>query len=513
MPGKRTSMRKIRQVLRLSWSCGLSRRKVAQSCGMGSSTVGDYIDRAKSSGLSWEEVEGMDDGQLERLLFPSFVKAAKNRPLPDWREIHTELKRNKSVTLMLLWEEYKEANPEGLEYSRFCDLYREWKGTLEACMRQEHRAGEKLFVDYSGKTIDVVDRSTGEVREAEIFVAVLGASNYTYAEATWTQGLEDWIGAHRRTFEYIGGLTELVVPDNLKSGVSRPCRYEPDENPTYHEMAEHYGTAILPARVRKPRDKAKVEAGVLLVQRWILARLRKRTFFSLAEVNRAISELLKKLNERPLRVVKQSRRELFEALDRPALRPLPRQPYELAEWKKCRVAPDYHVEVDGHFYSVPYQLLKKEIDARATDTTVECFYKGKSVAVHARSFLKGRHTTLPEHMPAAHRAYADWTPRRLIRWAENVGPGTAKTVEAIMAARAHPQQGFRSCLGLLRLGKSYGNDRLEKACLRALEIKSTSYKSVKSILKSNLDRQPPPEPEQAMLPIEHDNIRGPEYFG
>ncbi len=504
-------MRKIREVLRLSWACRLSQRKISGSCGVAGATVSEYIKRATDAGLTWEQVEGMPEDQLERLLFPSVARAATSRPLPDWSRVHTELKQNRTVTVMLLWEEYKQGCPEGLEYSRFCDLYREWKGKLGVCMRQDYRAGERLFVDYSGKTVEVVDRTTGEVRDAEIFVAVLGASSYSYAEATWSQSLENWIGSHRRLFEYLDGVPELTIPDNLKSGVTKPCRYEPDSNPTYHEMAVHYGTAILPARVRKPRDKAKVEAGVLLVQRWILARLRKRRFFSLTELNEAISELLEKLNSRPMRIVNRSRRELFETLDRPALKPLPAVPYAFGEWKKCRVGPDYHVEVTGHYYSVPYQLVKKQVDVRFTATTVECFHKGKRVAAHARSLRKKHHTTVAEHMPKAHRAYAEWTPRRLIRWAESIGPATAMAVATIMEARAHPQQGFRSCLGLLRLGKSFGEGRLEKACVRALEIKSPSYKSVKSILEAKLDQQPV-EPEQAMLPVEHDNVRGPEYF-
>jgi transposase len=512
MPGKRITMRKIREVLRLRWQCRLSFRQISRSCGIGLGTAMDYERRARAAGLSWEQASALGDDDLEGRLFPVRRGGAGSKaPLPDWSEVHAEKKR-KGVTLALLWQEYKGQYPDGLQYSRYCDLYREWKGQLDVCMRQEHRAGERMFIDYCGQTVDVVDRRTGEVREAQVFVAVLGASSYTYSEATWSQGLEDWISSHCRAFEFFDGVSELLVPDNLKSGVDKACRYEPDLNPTYADLAGHYGTAVMPARVRKPRDKAKAESGVLQVTRWILAALRKRRFFSLGELNEAIWKLLDDLNSRPLKALKVSRKELFETLERPVLKPLPSQRFEYGVWTKARVAPDYHVEVDGRFYSVPYQLVKKQIDVRATAVTVECFFKSKRVAAHRRGLRKGCHTTIPEHMPKAHQAYLEWTPQRLVRWAESIGSCTAQVVAEIMTSRPHPQQGFRSCLGLLRLGKSFGNDRLEAACERALAIRSASYKSVKSILKNNLDQQPllltPAEPEV----IDHDNIRGPRYF-
>jgi transposase len=512
MPAERISMRKIREILRLKWVCGLSHRQVSRSCGLAHGTVGDYLLRTAAAGLTWERVEGMDDGELERLLYPPPTPASgAARSLPDWSFVSRELRR-KGVTLALLWQEYKERIPEGLQYSRFCELYREWKGQLAVAMRQEHRAGEKTFVDYAGPTVDIVDAGTGEVRSAAIFVAVLGASSYSYAEATWGQGLEDWISSHVRAFEFFGGVTEIVVPDNPKSGVTRACRYEPDLNPTYHEMARYYGTAVIPARPRKPRDKAKVETGVLLVERWVLACLRNRTFFSLAELNVEIRRLVAKLNERPMRVMKVSRRELFECFDRPALKALPGERFEFAEWGKARVNIDYHVEVEGHYYSVPYQLVRKEVDVRVSASTVECFLKGRRVAAHVRSRVRGRHTTVREHMPVAHQAQAEWTPQRLVRWAGEIGPSAAAVVEEIMGTRAHPQQGFRPCLGLLRLGKRYGNDRLEAACARALVIRSASYRSVKSILEKRLDEQPLLVAPVAADVIEHQNIRGPEYY-
>jgi len=379
-------------------------------------------------------------------------------------------------------------------------------------MRQDHRAGEKLFVDYAGQTVPVIDRATGEIRGAQIFVAVLGASNYTYAEATWTQGLPDWIGSHQRALRFLGGVPELVVPDNLRSGVSKAHRYEPDTNPTYQDMASHYGIAVLPTRVRRPRDKAKVEGGVLVVERWILAALRHRQFFSLRELNAAISELLVKLNNRPFRKLPGCRREHFEQLDRPALQPLPAEPYVYAEWKKARVHIDYHVAVDGHYYSVPHALIKREVDVRMTHNTIECFHRGERVASHQRSNLKGRHTTVAAHMPESHRQAGEWSPERLLKWAAKAGPATEKLIRTVMASRKHPQQAYRSCLGILRLGNAYGNERLEAACRRALMLGSCRYKSIESILKHRLDEQPLEEQQELALPDTHDNIRGPAYY-
>jgi transposase len=505
-------MRKIKDVLRLRFEAGLSQRQIARSCGLGKTTVIECLRRFEQSGLLWPAAAELDEATLERTLYPPPPGVATDcRALPDWASVHRELRR-KGVTLTLLWHEYKAGHPEGFQYSWFCDQYRAWAGTLDVVMRQEHRAGEKLFVDYAGQTVEVVDRHSGEVRQAQIFVAVLGASNYTYAEATWTQQLPDWIGAHVRAFEFLGGTSEVVVPDNLRSAVSKAHRYEPDLNPTYAELARHYGVAVLPARARRPRDKAKAEVAVQMVERWILAVLRHRSFFSLAELNREIARLLERLNTRPFKKLPGSRRALFEQLDRPALRPLPAQPYVFAEWKKVRVNIDYHVEVDGHYYSVPYALVRKQLEARFTARTVECFYKGQRVASHLRSSLKGRHTTVAEHMPASHRHYAEWTPQRLIRWAEKMGPATAAVIQTILERRVHPQQGFRSCLGILRLGKGFGEERLEAACRRALRLGACSYKSIESILRQGLDRKALPEPQERELSIEHANLRGSQYY-
>jgi len=503
-------MRKIGDVLRLH-AGGLSKRRIADSLNIGRTAVGDYISRARRAGLGWPLPEGLSDEDLERLLFaPPTMVSPDRRPLPDWPLLHRELKRP-GVTLSLLWEEYRAVHPMGYGYSRFCDLYRDWRSRLNPTMRQTHVAGEKLFVDYAGATMEVIDGLTGEVRTAQIFVATLGASSYTYAEASWTQALPDWIGSHSRAFSFFGGVPAQVVPDNLKSGVVKACLYDPEINRTYAGMAAHYDTAIVPARPRKPRDKAKVEVGVQIVERWILARLRNRRFFSLAEVNQAIHELLEDLNRRVTKHLGASRRQLFEALDRPALKPLPDRPYQYAEWKQRRAGLDYHVEVAKHYYSVPHRLAKQKLWARITDRTVEVFHKGNRVAAHMRGSGNRRHTTVAEHMPSAHRRYANWTPDRIRSQATAVGPNTEILIDVILRSKPHPEQGFRSAIGILRLAKTHGPGRLEAACERALEIGARSYSSLASILKNNLDRRAPRQATDGPA-IDHPNIRGPQYF-
>ena len=513
MPAKRLTMRKIREVLRLKFECGLTNRKIALSCDLARSTIGEYLLRFNASGLTWPIDQGLDDEQLEQLLFPPPPSLGNlERPLPDWALIHAQLRR-KSVTLMLLWQEYKAQYPEGYQYSQFCHRYRQWVGQLDPVLRQHYKAGEKLFVDYAGQTVPVIDRKSDKIREAQIFVATLGASNYTYAEATWTQQLPDWVDSHCRAFAFFGGVPEMVVPDNLKAGVQQACFYEPDLNPTYRDMAVHYDTAIVPTRVAKPRDKAKVESAVLIVERWILAALRDRTFFSLAELNDAIAKLLMKLNRRSFQKLPGNRRSMFERVDKPALKPLPAAPYEFAQWKKARVNIDYHIEVQRHYYSVPHRLIKKQLDVRITANTIECFFNNKRVASHRRSALPGRHTTIKEHMPKAHQKWMDWTPDRFMRWAEKIGPDTRRLITRVLGSRRHPQQAFRSCLGILRLAKSYGDQRLEAAATRALTIGAKSYTSVASILKHGLDQKPLTAVNAGgEIAIDHDNIRGARYY-
>ncbi len=462
---KRVPMRKIRDVLRLD-AAGLSKRRIAASLGIGATSAGEYVRRARRAGLGWPLPDGLSDETLERLLFPPPDKVPVAQSIePNWPLLHLEL-RKPNVTLMVLWAEYRAANPGGYGYSRFCDLYRAWKGRLTPTMRQNHVAGEKMFVDYAGATVEVIDSTSGEVLQAQVFVAVLGASNYTYAEATCSQTLPDWIGAHCRAFIFFGGVPRQIVCDNLKSGVIKACFHEPRINRTYAEMAAHYATAVIPARPRKPRDKAKVEVGVQVVERWILARLRNRTFFSLAELNQAIRALLEQMNGRVTRHLGASRRALFEQLERPVLTALPTEPYVYAEWKECKVGLDYHVEIAKHYYSVPHRYLGYKLWARFTDRTVEIFAAGKRIACHLRGHSNRRHTTLTEHMPSAHRRYATWTPERISRQAASIGANTSALIEIIMRERRHPEQGFRSCIGILRLAKSHGTDRLEAAATR-----------------------------------------------
>lgn len=512
MPQEGLSMRTIREILRLRLAAGLSSRQVAKSCGVSSSTVLEYEKRARAAGLGWPLPAELDDAALAKLLraqLPAPSKAV--RPFPEIGYLAQEMRRP-HVTLHLLWLEYKAVHPDGYQYTQFCEHYHQLSRQLDVVLRQEHRAGEKLFTDYAGDTVPLIDPATGEVRPAFIFVAVLGASSYTYAEAVTELSTPSWIGSHIRALEYLGGAPAIIVPDNTKCAVIRPDRYEPDLNPAFAAMAAHYDTAIMPARVRRPRDKAKVEAGVLVVERWILAALRHRQFFSRAELNRAIAELLTRLNERPFKKLPTSRRQLFETLDRPALRPLPPTRYEFLEWKTAKVGIDYHIAADGHFYSVPYQLVGQQVEVRLSATTVEVLYRHRRVASHPRSTAIGRFTTEPGHRPKSHQAHLAWPPSRLVAWAQQTGPATAALVERILQSRPHPEQGYRSCLGLMRLGKTYGPERLEAAAQRALAAHVTSYKSVKSILERGLDQAPPPAPPTTLTLPWHDNLRGQDYY-
>jgi transposase len=421
-------MRKIRDVLRLS-AAGMSKRQIAASLGVSATAAGDCIRRARRAGLGWPLPEGLKDEALEARLYPPPTAAAKDRrPQPDWAAVYRELRRP-AVTLQLLWEEHRAANPDGYGYSRYCEIFRAWEARLSPTMRQSHVAGERLFVDYAGTTLEVIDGATGEVKTAQLFVAALGASSLTYAEATWTQGLSDWIGSHTRAFAFIGGVPAMVVSDNLRSGVTKACFYEPAVNRTYAEMAAHYNTAIVPARPYRARDKAKVEIAVQIATRFIIAKLRNRQFFSLTALNAAIAELVAQINNRMSRHLGASRRALFEDVERFALKRLPAEPHVFAEWKECRVGLDYHVEIDKHYYSAPHQLLREKVWARITARTVEVFHRGQRVAAHVRSSANRKHTTVREHMPSSHRRYADWTPERLKRQAGEIGRNAAALVE------------------------------------------------------------------------------------
>ncbi len=513
MPTKRLPMRQLRDILRLRFENGLSYRTIARTCSVGLGTVSEYVGRANRAGITWPLPEELDDAALEAKLFPSLPQCDSSRPRPDVAHIHQELKRP-GVTLQLLWVEYLAVHTNGYRYSQYCEHYRQFAKKLKPSMRQVHRAGEKTFVDFSGKKPSIVDPKTGEVREVELFVGVLGASSYVYAEALESQELPNWIAAHVRMFEAWGGSSAILVPDNLKSAVTDPCLYEPGVNRSYAELCSHYGAVSIPARTYHPKDKPKAEVSVLLVQRWIIAALRNQTFFSLSALNEAIREKLKILNDRPMQQLQVSRRELYEKLDRPALKPLPRRPYELAEWKiDCAVNIDYHIAFEHSFYSVPYQLIHERVDVRATHSTVEVLFKSKRVASHQRLRGRGQYATSAEHMPRAHREHAEWTPSRLISWAGKAGPATAYLVKRIMEGRPHPEQGYRACLGIMRMERTHGRERLEVASLRACHLKSFSYKTVRNILASGMDRLPLDENTTEQRPApSHENIRGADYY-
>jgi len=506
-------MRKIKEALRLH-SLRLKQQQIAAGCSISQSTVCEYLQAAQVAGLSWPEIAALDERALTARLFPERAAALRRSqyPPPDFAAMQQELQTHKHVTLQLLWEEYRQTWPNGYRYSRFCELYQRWRSQQDVVLRQQHRAGEKVFIDWAGDTVPVWDRQTGEPRPAAIFVAVLGASSYTFAQPRWTQTLPDWIGAHIDAFEFFGGVPEIAVPDNPKTGVRKACRYEPDLNRTYQEMAAHYGLAVVPARPAKPRDKAKVEAAVLVVERWILAALRRHRFFSLGALEEAIAELLERLNNRPFRKRQGTRRTLFETLDRPALRPLPGERFQYGEWRTARVNIDYHIEFERHCYSVPYQLTGQQVELRASAATVEIFHRGVRVASHVRSRVPYQATTVAEHRPRSHQKHLEWTPSRLIHWAASVGPSTAAVVERILASKPHPEMGFRSCLGILRLAKQYSPERMEAAAERALILKACSYQSLKSMLERGLDRLPVEPAPPSRPAVEHENLRGADYF-
>jgi len=511
MANRRIAMRKIRQVLRLHYESKLSRRQIAGSLGLSRDAVADYLTRAAAARIGWPIAEGVDDAELEQRLFPAATVAKTGRkPEPDWAEIHQQLKR-KDATLMVLHVEYLTEYPGGLGYSMFCLRHQEFVASLKRSMRQIHIAGEKVFVDYAGPTLPLTDRVSGFIRHVQIFVGVLGASCYTYAEGHLSQSLPNWIAAHVRMFEFFGSVPAAVVCDNLKSAVNKASRREPVVNATYQNLADHYGTVISPARPYKPKDKAKAENGVLIVERWILFRLRKRVFHSLAEMNQAIAELLVDLNNRPFQKLPGCRRVAFENLDRPAMNSLPASPYHYAEFHKARVGLDYHVEFDGCYYSVPYQYKKQEIELRITASTLEVLSRGRRVASHARQFGVAK-VTVPEHMEASHRHYGLWQPDQALAWAEQMGHHVHQFMAQLLIDTKTHEQGYRMHNTLKGLAKDYGEDRLNPACQRAIEIGATSVNNVRSILRNQLDRVLSTEEERQEANFEHDNVRGPHHY-
>ena len=518
MPTERTSMRIIREVLRLRFEAKISQRQIARSLNIGLGTVSLHLSRAKASGLTWPLPEDLDDQKLETLLFPNQLPTARTWLVePNYADIHLELRRA-GVTKQLLWEEYKQIHGDnGYQYSQYCQRYRDWVLTLKRSMRQVHKAGEKLFIDYCGPTIPIVNPNTGEILNAQIFVATWGASSYTYAEATRTQSKPDWIQSHVNAFEFFGGVCEILVPDNLKSAVTKACRYEPIINSSYQHMASHYKTVIIPARPYKPKDKAKVENAVLVVERWIMARLRHQTFFTIAELNIQIRFLLEDLNSRPFKKLPGSRRSQFELLDQPAMQPLPAGGYQFTEFKLARINIDYHLEYDKHFYSVPHHLVKHQVEVRATRDVITVFFKAKQIARHTRSRREWGYTTDSNHMPKAHQKHAQWSPDRLLNWAKDLGPNVVLMTQVMLDKKAHPEQAYRACLGLLNLARKYDVNRLDKACERAIAIGSPNTKSVKSILKEKIDQLTLPYDDKNKSAVDeicedHDNIRGPQYY-
>lgn len=510
--GRKKTLRTVRELLRLHFEHNLSRRAIARACAVSPTTVIEYIERAVCSGQDWAAISSLDDNSLKGILSPEGEASPPRKLLPDFIYLRNEMKK-KGVTLMLLWEEYRAANPDGYGRSQFFDLYAKHGRTLDPVMRFDHKAGDKLFVDFSGDRPSYVDAKTGEVLETELFVAVMGASSRIYAVAVASQQIPDWTRAHINAFEYFGGVPACVVPDQLKSGVKTSCKYDPEINPVYAELCAHYGVAVVPARPREPRDKAKVENGVLNAQRRILAVLRNRTFFSMDELNDAITSELEKLNDRTMQGIGKSRNQLFEEIDKPALKPLPMERFQLREWKKAKVHIDYHVVVCGAWYSVPYVLIGKEVEVCLTTTTVEILHDGKRVASHARTCKRNAYVTVDAHRPHSHKKHLEWTPERMRYWGESIGLRTGAMIEAIIRSVAHPEHAYRKCLGLLRLAKSCGNDRLEMACDRALKLNAIGYRSVRNILDKGLEKADiTQESEELHLPLVHDNVRGSDYY-
>ena len=520
MAQQRLAMQKVKDVLRLYLVGGIeSRRQIARAVGCGKSAVSDCLQRARLAGLNaWAQIAELDELELSRRLYrsagASTAKRAPTRPLPDWARVREELaRRDHQVTLALLWEEYKGEHPDGYQYSQFAELYRRFEKRLSVVLRQPHRAGEKCFVDFCDG-LALFDPNTGNRIETQLFVGALGASSFTFARATLSQELPVWLDCHVRMYEAFNGVASITVPDNLRSAIASSDRYEAEINPAYRELAEHYGTCIIPARVRKPRDKAKVEAAVLVAQRWILAVLRHRRFYHLEDLNAAIEGLCAKLNDRVMRHVKQSRRSLYERLDRPALKALPTEPYEYAEWKQVGVNIDYHIAFDDHYYSVPYTLVSESMWVRATGRTVELIHHGKRITTHVRSFVKYDYSTYPEHRPASHRAHLEWTPSRLIDWGRSVGVHTAAVIEYVIRSKPHPEQGYRSALGILRLSQRFTPTRLELACARALDIRSPHYRTIKTMLKQRMESAMTSTAagNDPTATLGAANVRGPRYY-
>jgi transposase len=511
--GEKLSMEKIREILRLH-QLGYNQSAIAQSCALARSTVQDYLRRALAKGITYEQVAQIPNSEAQELLGKGKRQPTSPVCAIDFAQVDIERQR-KGVTLSLLWQEGLDQQQWNCSYATFCRYYNQWRGSQKLSMRQVHKAGEKLFVDYSGQTLPVVNLETGEIVAAQIFVACLGASNYTFAEATPTQELPHWIASHQRALTFLGGVPQCIVPDNLKSGVTHPCRYEPGVNQSYQEFATHYGVAIIPARPHKPRDKGKVEKAVQEVERQILAPLRQERFTSFAAINDAIAKRLTLLNQRVMKTYGLSRQALFEQVDRPALQPLPVHSFHFARWKSAKVSPDYHIALEHHYYSVPYWYVQREVQLKISEQLIEVFHDGQRIAAHERSRVLYRHTTLAEHMPPEHWAYKRQSKERFLTWAQQVGTHTHQQAQAIFAYKDHEEQAFRTLRGLQSLAGKYGSARLEAACRRANCFGMVGLRRLRTILQNQLEQQPLPTETDALTPppvLEHDNVRGAHYY-
>lgn len=508
--GRRISMIKIREIARLYLELNLGIRAIARSCNISTSTASIYVDRIKNLGATYKDISVLDDDALYELICPEEENKIK-RIQPDFDYIFHELKK-KHVTLQLLYEEYKRDNPDGYKRSQFYNLYRRWLKTKDPVMRFNHKPGERMFVDFSGEKPHYCDPTTGHRAEVELFVSVLGASSYTFAYAVPDQTKESLVKANVKALEYYGGSPLYIVPDNLKASVTKPCYYDPEINKAFLAMASHYNMAVMPTRVRRPKDKAKVESAVLQVERRIIAVLRNRTFLSIYELNEAILEEVNKLNRRPLSGMDKSRYDLFMEIEKEALRPLPVERFEMASWKKAKVHIDYHVQVEKSYYSVPYTIIGEDVDIRYTDRVVEVYHKNRRVASHMRTYDKGRFITDKLHMPHSHRKYLEWTPERIKSWGEKIGINTKNLIDAVMKNKEHAEHAFRACLGIIRLAKIYPPERVDMACRKALDLGALNYRSVKSLLERKLETTAIVTDEKGITPV-HDNIRGSIYYG
>ena len=505
MAQKVLTMRKIKEILRLKWVVGLSDRQTGASLKIAHSTVGEYVKRAERAGLDWSQAENMTETELKDRLFPVKKSDPEASPQPDWQQIEVEL-QSRGVTRMLLWQEYITAHPDGYGYSQFCEHYRRWGKTQEKpVLRIPKKMGEEAQVDYAGQTMAVIDPKSGEIIKVQIFVGVLSASGLIYAEAHLSQSLPNWLRAHVRMFGFFGGTPRILRIDNLKAGVSKPNFYEPDLNPTYHELSVHYGVAVIPARVARPRDKGLGENAVLQVERWVLAPLRKERFFSLHDLNQAIKKRLAWLNGRERTNKAPSRRTVFEQHEKDTLQPLPAYSFDYLEIKQAKVHIDYHVSFEKHKYSVPHKYTRQIVLIRASERLVEIYHHDQRIACHVRCNKRG-YSTEQEHMPANHRWYLDWTPQRFTRWAQQIGPSTETLIAAVLESRRHPEQGYRTCLGILKLADP---DILEAACKLALDRGVYSYRAIKRLIETKKDvLEANSQPETAV----HEHIRGQEYY-